>query len=357
MSRPRYDLNAIKSALPVYLEKTGCDPVSRKNGSEIAALCPIHHDHEPSLLAVEKEPGLWTWYCHVCGEGGTVIDLHAKRQGIKDGDAIGELGEMFAAPTLSSSPKYRPSVRARHRAGTDTDADEGDRIPGIPAPLERSKSPPPEPEPLTEDAAEECNKAVADLLQDENARREWAERLGVKPNTLAALAGSLDLGLVDGRLAYLAHGAEDWHGMQIRNLPGEKPRFYWKHGKGFLPWRGWRLDGTGRVRTVYLCEGQSDALALIDAGLEDPTWKDKVAVIAAPGTSFPDHWRDLFAFRHVILCGDRDEPGQKAVRKIGDLLLPVAESVRVFSWAGLETAPDAGDLRELYLTCKTHFTT
>jgi DNA primase len=55
----------------------------------------------------------------------------------------------------------------------------------------------------------------------------------------------------------------------------------------------------------------------------------------------------------VILCGDRDEPGQRAVRKIGETLLPLAESVRVFSWAALpKQVGDAKDLRELYQTLK-----
>jgi DNA primase len=91
---------------------------------------------------------------------------------------------------------------------------------------------------------------------------------------------------------------------------------------------------------------------LIDAGVEDATANGKVAVIAVPGTSFPSHWAEHFRFRHIILCGDRDEPGQNAVRKVGELLLPLAESVRVFSWAGIDPASNAGDIRELYQIIK-----
>lgn len=351
MTRRRYDLDAIKSALPDYLERTGCNPRPQKGGREIAALCPIHEDSNASLLAVEKREGLWTWYCHPCGEGGTVIDLHARVAGIDAAAAIAELGEMLAAPLLDDFTA-RPSVRALARGSRTTDAD-GDRIPGLPGAGPVPPPKPPQPEPLAGEAAAECNAAVAALIANDTACRDHAAALGVSPVTLARLAGSLDLGLIDGRLAYLAHdGAANWHGCQVRNRPGEKLRFYWKSGKPFLPWRGWRLNDR-RVRTVYLCEGQSDAIALIDAGLEDTVNPSApVAVIAAPGTSFPDYWPALFRFRHVILCGDRDEPGQRAVRKVGEMLLPLAESVRVFSWAALPNQA-AGDMRELYQNIKS----
>lgn len=348
MRRPRYDLDAIKAALPAYLEKTGCQPTPAKGGKEITALCPLHADKRASLVAVEKRPGLWTWYCHPCGEGGTVIDLHARRHGIDAAAAIADLGEFLHAPTLDASPAVRPSVRAMAGRATDTDAD-GDRIPGLGVPSPATPPKPPTAEPLAGDAADECNAAVAALIADTEARRNHAAALGVSPETLARLAQSLDLGLIDGRLCYLAHDGATWHGCQVRNRPGEKPRFLWKLGKPFLPWRGWRLH-CARVRTVYVCEGQSDALALIDAGIEsagDPA--SKIAVVAAPGTAFPEWWASLFRFRRVILCGDRDEPGQKAVRKIGEILHPFAESVRVFSWAALpQRAATAGDIRELY---------
>jgi hypothetical protein len=354
MSRHRFDLDVIKAGLVRYLEKTGLNPRPEKGGREFKALCPLHQDTDPSMTAKEKEPGRWVWYCHVCGEGGSLIDLHAKRAGMDAAGAIAELGDLLNAPRLDDpAPRSaRPSVRALARGSRTTDADD-DRIPGLPGGGSMPPPKPPVPEPLTGDAAAECSGAVSALIADEDARRDHAAALGVSPVTLARLAAGLDLGLIGGRLAYLAHDGADWHGCQVRNRPGENPRFFWKHGKPFLPWRGWRLKDR-RVRTVYLCEGQSDAIALIDAGLEDlDDPAAPVAVVAVPGTSFPDHWPALFRFRRVILCGDRDEPGQKAVRKIGETLLPLAESVRVFSWAAVpKQAATAKDLRELYQTLK-----
>jgi len=349
--KPRYDLNAIKAALPAYLEKTGCEPRPIKNGNEITALCPLHADTHASMACVQKKPDLWTWYCHVCSEGGTVIDLHAKRNGIDTAGSIAELGEILNAPFTESIAPSRPSVRQSARGSRMTDAD--DRIPGLGRNAPPVIPPPPKPEPLAGADADLCTGAVNALMSNEAARRELSESLGVSSDILARMAGTLDLGLIDGRLVYLAHDGGNWHGCQVRGLPGEKPRFYWKIGKPFLPWRGWRLSDK-RVRTVYLCEGQSDAIALIDAGIEDASnAASKVAVIAAPGTAFPETWVDLFRFRRVILCGDRDEPGQKAVRKVGELLLPFAESVRVFSWAALPSrCAGAGDIRELCQTLK-----
>ena len=74
--------------LPHYLSSFGCE-LTRKNG-ELWTRCLFHDDHHPSLrINPEKQ----TWYCDVCGFGGSVIDMHARHLGISVAEAMKRLAE------------------------------------------------------------------------------------------------------------------------------------------------------------------------------------------------------------------------------------------------------------------------
>lgn len=112
----RYDLDELKASLPSYLDRVGVE-VTRRTGSKLAARCPLHDDHRPSLTAEEKG-GVWLWYCHRCQLGGTVIDLHASIHGIfpDDTDTIRGLAELMGLSSLSpSNPPRRPHRRQSAR--------------------------------------------------------------------------------------------------------------------------------------------------------------------------------------------------------------------------------------------------
>ena len=340
---PSYDLLALKAELQTYLEGIGAEPQIRKCGAELVARCPLHEDGRPSLVAVIKG-GVWTWFCHPCGEGGSVLDLEMKRTGVLFGSAVKAVAQIVGIPPIPSTvPSLQSSPTARFSPSNSGAA-------GITPAHSRPKLP--KVEPLEGDAETEAVAACRRLATNATLREGWSSELGVQAGTLAALAKTHDLGVVeDGRLCYVSRTEAEFCGLQVRNPYGREPRFLWLHGKPFLPWRGWRLLDV-RVRTIYLCEGQSDAISLIDAGVENPeAARADTVVVAVPGTSFPDHWRLHFRCRHVVLCGDADAAGEKATARIGEMLLPVAESVRVFNWAAItqSTSGDAPvkDLRAL----------
>lgn len=85
---------------------------------------------------------------------------------------------------------------------------------------------------------------------------------------------------------------------------------------------------------VYLSEGESDALALIEVGLESLHSKSgpSSAVVAAPGTSFKGDWGPLFRGKDVVLCFDSDEAGRKAVQRVAGILQSYAKSVSALQW-------------------------
>lgn len=70
------------------------------NGPERAAKCPFHPDRRPSMsVNVVKQ----TWYCQVCGIGGSVIDYIAQRQGMTIDDTLAKLSEEVpASPTTAA---------------------------------------------------------------------------------------------------------------------------------------------------------------------------------------------------------------------------------------------------------------
>jgi hypothetical protein len=153
---------------------------------------------------------------------------------------------------------------------------------------------------------------------------EIADSLGLCRETLRLAGwGQSSLGLVNGWLAYVYP-----HGLKARNRdPLAKPRFLWIVGKALAPWRAEWIKP--EVRTVYLTEGESDALALIETGLEND---GTAAVIASPGTSFSREWVPMFAGRKVVLCFDLDTAGQTAAAKVAGLLK--GHAAEILAWKG-----------------------
>jgi hypothetical protein len=82
------------------------------NGPERAAKCPFHPDRRPSMsVNVVKQ----TWYCQVCGIGGSVIDYIAQRQGMTIDDTLAKLSEEVPASSTTAADR---SAAEPFRGGT-----------------------------------------------------------------------------------------------------------------------------------------------------------------------------------------------------------------------------------------------
>jgi len=93
------------------------------------------------------------------------------------------------------------------------------------------------------------------------------------------------------------------------------------------------LRTRANVRRAFVCEGESDRLALLQAGLESVTQANGTAVVAVPGAkNFDPSWAKLFAGREVILVFDDDDAGKAGAEKVAGILAPWAARVRV--WDG-----------------------
>ncbi len=117
-----YDLPFIKSMLPEYLERSGIS-ITKRTATHLECLCPLHQDGNPSFTA-DLVAGVWVWKCWPCGTGGTVIDLHARLNGLdaKSFDCIKEAAE---ALQISPDERYQvPRVSPIERGQRRRDAEE-----------------------------------------------------------------------------------------------------------------------------------------------------------------------------------------------------------------------------------------
>jgi hypothetical protein len=101
-----FDFDAIKQRLPEYLVRIRAEP--RINGDKLVCRCPLHEDRTPSFQAKREASGVWVWFCHPCGVGGTVIDLHMKCTGLSTAEAVRELAALFGAPAQPDRILRRP---------------------------------------------------------------------------------------------------------------------------------------------------------------------------------------------------------------------------------------------------------
>src|SRR4029077_20349118 len=93
----------------------------RRAGREWKCLCPLHDEQTPSF-SVYTEKGLF--YCHGCGAGGTVIDLHAKLRGLSIGEAMGDLSPSHGNGKGDGTQQSRD----RQKTATARDGDTPPRI-------------------------------------------------------------------------------------------------------------------------------------------------------------------------------------------------------------------------------------
>jgi len=90
------------------------------------------------------------------------------------------------------------------------------------------------------------------------------------------------------------------------------------------------------ARTIYLCEGETDAISLIDAGLESDG--EMLAVALPSASTFNERWATFFAGKDVVLAFDADKAGQEATRRVSRLLYPHVASLKQLNWGGLRRA-------------------
>jgi DNA primase len=89
------------------------------------------------------------------------------------------------------------------------------------------------------------------------------------------------------------------------------------------------------AQTIYLCEGETDTITLIDRGIEED---GKTIAVGVQGATLNiEPWTFLFAGKDVVIAMDNDEAGSKADARIERILSGDTKSIQHF-WQAKEVA-------------------
>ena len=308
-----HDIQAIKARLPDYLSAIGHEP--RFIGEhKLTCCCPLHDDKHPSFNAVLQDDA-WVWKCFPCGEGGSIIELHGLRTGLdtkQDFKRIAqELAETFSLPALAAHTAPR----------------------ALPKPPQPSA-----PLPFTEaeqTAHYELTTPWRCALNDSAALQERiAASLTLKATTIRACVmpcfDALGIAPAGTLLRAETHYKPEWRtsiprlaciyegAFKVRSPVGDdrQPRFAMV-GIPRRPWRSFALlrkhllIKDSRIQICHITEGESDCLALIEAGLEDWQAARPSHCIAIPGADgFQPAWARMFTGIECHLWRDNDKGGE-----------------------------------------------
>jgi hypothetical protein len=136
------------------------------------------------------------------------------------------------------------------------------------------------------------------------------------------------------------------HGLPIDirvYLPGDKTRSTRGCKTGLL---GVRRLMSHKDETVYLCEGEWDAISL-DYFLRRLSLPG--VVLAVPGAGvMKEEWADFMVRRDVVLLYDNDRIGLDGMKRAGDIIAQVCNSTRYVHWPS--SSPTGFDVRDFVTT-------
>ncbi len=294
---PRYlDVDQLKKRIS-FRELLAADGHHFKSGgSNALCCCPFHDDRNPSLSIFPSDAYA---HCFGCGWRGNIYAYEMDYKGVDFTEAWVNLNEwLLKGPRTGRKlvvPRKEPKPtgaslftqmqrddRNRYAVRLETDPWIAERI---------------------------CQ------LRFERSGERW------NPQTLRNMAVDGPLGWAGDCLAFMYAT-----GTKFRKWPGKE--FIWE-GEGLSLWR---RHGLASATHVYLTEGETDAIAMVDAGVEDDP---NTTVIAVPGAgSFQPEWAEQFKGKAVTLCFDNDKAGEAGANKAGTLLQPYASEILTLNLGG-----------------------
>jgi DNA primase len=306
----------------------------KKSGANYMGRCPFHEERTPSFSVdpVEK-----LYYCFGCGEGGDLLGFVQKKENLDFAQAVESLADRYGV-TL----EYE-------EAGGAGDADRKRR--------ERLRK-------LLEQACAYYERVLREARAAEAARAYLAGRglrdevcrtfrLGFSPSAWRTLSeaaktkGFTDKELLDAGLTVAGQKGNAYDrfrgrlmfpltdergrvlGFGARTLGDEKPK-YINSPETPLYHKSEALFGLDRARSaaaredrLFVVEGYTDVLALVQAGVEN--------VVASMGTAFTEAQlrRLTKVTRNLLLCFDADAAGVGAMQRALELARRLGITMRI----------------------------
>lgn len=284
--------------LPKLLTRLGLDEHAKK-----ICRCPWpsnhkHGDRTPSF-GIYQWGGGWGWKCFVCGSGDEISFLE-RHEGLSNGDAIRRYCELAGVNGDGNRKQVAPAEQKKRNL----------------FPISSCPSAPASGDP-------KAQAAVTLPAPDAAFVDGLATRQGVNPETICKLVAENALGFDKARGA-IAFACQNPDGsIAALHLRGKKT-----DGGRWFAWSPegstaglWRLPAVTRAGKVIVTEGETDAIAALDTGIE----ADGFAVVAKTGAGiFPDDALPVFAGKTVFVIPDNDKPGRDGADKTAAKLREVA---------------------------------
>ncbi len=312
---PDETLDRIRRANPLadVVREAGIE--LKQRGPELTGLCPFHDDHHPSLRVNEAKA---VCCCDSCGFGGDVFKFVMQRDGLTFPQAVENLARRAGIPLNGNGG----SSSAGQEAG------------GLAHKLSSSCT-----------GAAQARPAVTLPTADAKFAEGFAQRLGVKADTITRLIAENALGY-DAQKNAIVFGCQNADGsIAALHLRGKSA-----DGSRWFAWRPegckaglWRLPALKRAEKVIVCEGETDAIAALNVGLE----ADGFAVVAKTGANvFPADAVEQFRGKTVFIVSDLDEGGRKGAAATAEKLRDVAD-VRIVTLPEMPAQDDGKPRKDL----------
>jgi 5S rRNA maturation endonuclease (ribonuclease M5) len=249
------------------------------------------------------------WQDRATGEGGDFVKLLCANRELGFVQAVQEIERALGVSLRDESPPS-PAIAQLATPAKEASLLTADNPNGLPYRLNDSER-------------KQCVAAAERLIEGEMLNK-IAKARGWKSETIRNLALDLALGLTsDNKLAFLYES-----GLKVRWKENGERIIRWAFGKPWL-WRGWAIK---QSNVIYVCEGETDAITLIDAGVEKDA---RTNVIALPSASYNvEPWALLFSRKRVIIATDCDEAGERAAEHVARALKSSVRSLERFVLKG-----------------------
>lgn len=321
---PQEEIDRVKREVPIERVVRAAGVELRAHGENLLGLCPMHEDHDPSLVVT---PSKALWHCMgACQAGGDVFAWVMKFEKKTFPDAYARLTqECGPAPEESIASPISPAMTDEELmlAVVDYYAERGKERHELQSYLKKRGI----------DDAEMIAKFRVGYapqhpglklpsnltVRETRVLRERLQHVGIAraPRGHELFAGSMIVPVFDER-------------GKVAEIYGRKTRDDLKRGTAYHlylpgPHRGvWNLDALRESKEIILCEAAIDALTFYVHGFRNVTWsygvegfsRDHLAAFKAYGTE------------RVLIAYDRDEAGDRAAQKLADRL--IAEGITCY---------------------------
>jgi 5S rRNA maturation endonuclease (ribonuclease M5) len=324
-----YQRIKLLNPLVAYCENHGI--ALKRSSNRWKGKCPLHNEQNGEAFVIHPDQ---KWQCYgSCARQGDVIDLEM----LLHGGTIAEAGVRLLSNTRVDSSRINTARRLD--GGTPTGVPVSVSITPIGG-IEIPKLVPTQGNPLalpyvlSDREIQDCHRFTVRLLEDQTYMERICRHRQWKLETIRDLGLDGYLGMDDdGHFCFNSAAGCKSRWREPRKLTSEfgkaehwrqdgERRFKFLFGKSSL----WRAELIPAAETIYLCEGETDAITLIDTGLEAD---GKTAIVALQGATFNiEPWSFLFANKDVIIATDYDEAGRKAAQNIKRAISGSARTIK-----------------------------